>query len=299
MSTLQERLEIKKKYGELSKLTKTSISKPDTLTESQRNIFTKTIDDSNRFLFGGGNGIDLEVDYISTEVKKRAQTISLATNIATKLLIALRADDLNTFVESLQYTKDPTFLEVFNKEHGNFAANYFIYVNMMEAINLLPTLVESKNILKDVSDVAVSLAWLEAYYSSGYFPQEVKVMVRDSLEHDELVIEVNRLLKNVNNGLISYLEATRTTHNLPKATPNVEVVSEELNLRGNSGLLLGKTAVIIKTGGSKFNIEKVLTEEVQHANAINNLLNKELIDRVVVYYPRFKVGIITQPNEVL
>lgn len=234
-------------------------------------------------------------DYQDTELKRRAMTISAAYNIAVKLLLSLRlTGTTETYFKNFSYSLDRDRLETINKEDFEDKINYDVMIRAIEEVDYLDrqfkalNLVRQNNIkltptdfLLKLSDLSVTLAWLEAWYKTGFFPKDFQIMQNSSAVQHGLAHEVFILLERTEENLSFILQN-------PEEFKGVEFdkqfYSQEYDIEGTASILIKKGTVLeIKTTGK--DLEEInFAKDYEHLVGLN-MINEELTD-LILYYPR-------------
>lgn len=164
------------------------------------------------------------LEYKHPEIKKRAQTIGLAFNIAAKSLVCMLApirDNVknNYFEKNLFSLENELWKPVYDEllsmgepyaEVFNSALKWFL-VRRYEF--------DSKNMAYTINDYvmsvlvshSVTVAWLMAKYKSGFFPADTSVMLRDNAERSMMEKEVIELLREFYNQVVHHLVVAKAS----------------------------------------------------------------------------------------
>lgn len=150
--------------------------------------------------------------YLDVTIKRRAQTIGLAFDIAFTLLVALKhsPETFNEYInrDNLGINNEKTLAEVEAILKNHLAVtNPKIFTEIIVKVKALSTNTEPTH-LGTLSSYAVTLAWYVAYIMSGYFPADVSVMNIENPVHNILTKEVEQILSVADRDFINqYVKA--------------------------------------------------------------------------------------------
>lgn len=133
-------------------------------------------------------------DYIHPSLRKRAMTINAAYLIAVKLWLALNTKHLTLY----DFWNNSIFQQKFGDiQKGGIADHAQLYYRVMTLYSFVEMAQDDTKpdwTLRDIADMSISLAWVEAYLKSGFFPKDEAVMIVQSEEHKMLTDEVENIL---------------------------------------------------------------------------------------------------------
>lgn len=235
-------------------------------------------------------------DYLDDKLKRRAQTISVAYNIATKLLLSLYlTGTTETYWKTTEVMKDnrekvdshfeqEDFLTKIVKDTIDNAIGEVDLLDRRYKTNYNITKVEEQKFLLDLANISVTLAWVEAYYKTGFFPKDIQVMVYSNDTHQDLVQEVYTILNRTLDTLKDNLSNLRP-NKITSVEFDKEIINEDIGFAGTANIIINKDTLLeIKTTGKSPTAEAV-REEFNHAVGINVLDNN--IKNLIIYYTRF------------
>lgn len=224
-------------------------------------------------------GLD-KYEYLYESSKKRALTISSAYNIFIKLYLSVEY--------SLDFFKGSIFEEHAEK-FSLISSKLDVYKSLVESI--FETFKQGSKV-KDRSwlcQSSVTLAWLEAYYKSGFFPADESILSIYSLEHKKLVDEVENLAEQSIGFIKSVIipEFIDTQFNIDLYSTYESI---KYDTKCNPGILF--------ENGTKRYVLEFRTTQVQPKHAIedaNHALHCSVImaehnkpvNKIFIYYPRF------------
>lgn len=237
------------------------------------------------------------IDYQKDELKRRAQTISVAFNIAIKFLLSLQlTGTTQTYWNSFPYMLNPERLE--ELKTGNFD-NDIIYNEMVKAIETVSKLdmlyvnVQREtfplaSFLSYLSNTAVMLAWLEVYYKTSFMPKDTQILDNQHPTHIDLCNEVNVLLSPTLQ--ILKTELPFLTQGFVKTIEfDKEITDKTKEFIGTANILINDTILIeFKTTG-KLPTTTTLQTDYHHAVGLTKL--DPTISELYLCYVRF--GVVT------
>ena len=244
------------------------------LTEAAQNLqFEHLVEDS----------ITLKIDYQDPNIKRRAQTIGLATNIAFKLIYETfnfgfsklnlyRDNNLFQMGEDFEKTMvelddvGPEYRQVFTKTI-NTANSLYLYFDE----NVFNT--EARRVIANLS---VTLAWLEAKYRSGFFPADLFILLPESSTHQSLVAEVVAVLDNA-----VYMKSTT------KEDLYINPILEVNGLRTSVDFIINDTLVEITTTANLPSPDKVDINAFKAFYVLNEVIKEYDIKYAVTKFVRF------------
>ena len=221
-------------------------------------------------------------DYLEGYLKRRALTISSAFIIAARLYLAqshssttLRDFWFGSYIET-NYNSSKGY-SIKNILHLEQRISWFISRVTNEPMNPLS--------IDEIADISITLAWVEAYFESGFFPQDLTVMSPSSQTHKDMVNEVKHiLLPTIDNFLVPALNNAK---NRVEVFPKKD--SEEYKSTVEPHIKIDNTLVYFKTSGS-FDAKKIYGEYRRLKGTVllyTDGNTKQKSYTAIMYYPRF------------
>lgn len=249
---------------------------------------------NNRTVLLEKNTGELVMDYQDASIKRRAQTIGIATTIFAKLLVS-RAQDVLQIKNDYRGESDlfkldnPKWLEVKKElqEMGNeFVETFEEALDFVEFLKSIKPHYTWGELITGLAHYSVTLAWLYSKYVSGFFPADVTVMLKASSTNKLLVREVIAL----SDSILDFIK-----HNEGKEVYINPTISDEgLGLSAAADFIIDGTIVNITTSGALTEKTKVDVNSVASFIELNKITKQyNLNGKASLIYLRYKDGIIT------
>lgn len=232
-------------------------------------------------------------DYQKGELKRRAQTISVAYNIATKLMLSLSlTGTTETYFKSHPYSLHRDKLE----ELKTGDLNDFVYNVMLQAVTEVDMLTYKfrdfktdravyRELTHTLSSLSVTLAWLEVWYKTGFMPRDIQVVDIEHEVHKGLTHEVYILLQRTEESMLGLMPFLNHQPAIRTLEFDKEITSPDFEILGTANILVNGTMLIeIKTTGKQPDEDQV-KRDFKHAVGLNRL--DENIKHLFIYYARF------------
>lgn len=226
------------------------------------------------------------IDYTDPIAKQRALTVSEAFKIAFKKYvtvsstISIAIPQVDAYLATSPFKVHAQAFELANDylkaNHDEIYHNlYHDAIKTLESINSYSVLYEP-DVKHRIASAAVTLAWFEAFRTSGAFPKDITVMDPNSETHSKLVYEVKHLLER------AFIEFTKSVVFLGgDVKTDVPVVNKELGLQDTVDLVINGEVFIIKTTATP---DKSINDDIVNAYIAYTYI--PWAEAFSVYYPR-------------
>ena len=221
----------------------------------------------------------LELDYTSEIAKKRATSVSSAFKIALGIFVSNRPRWVSTGATYLDDT-------IFNK--SKIEEVMLTREMMSDTTKLFTETVEDiykiTHSIPRISSNAVTLAFFEAYFNTGFYPKDMSVMYKDTPEHEAMVKEIDKLIISELSSPNSLYQLFHNDIPVPlQFNKEYDITVGSLKLKAHPYLTIdNKTILDVKTTASV----KSVFEDLKHLMYIAK--DSHQIEKVTLYYPRYR-----------
>lgn len=249
---------------------------------SQQELRVDQITESTRF-----------TDYQNDYAKRRAQTVSVATNIGVKLALSLALTGTVDRYLDATLVNDENFRRRLKLDLANLdpLAGEFIFSEIQKAITEAFALdghsvafnssINTDETLLKIADVSVTLAWYEVWCKTGFMPKELQVVNRDSETHQVLRHEVYIILNKAVKELLQHCKFLNSDVEFDK-----EVTNDYFNIVGTASIRVDNKILEIKTTGKK-PTDSTLLKDAEHGIGLFEI--DKTIDTLYLYYARYNL----------